>query len=91
MVPEGVAVVPCEVDVVPGVVDVVVDGLVAEGLVCPMPGLGVTVPVVCAEAMPIDNANTNDANKILRIEPAPSLALRSGFSAAEKILRFKSS
>jgi hypothetical protein len=68
VVPEGVEVVPCEVDVVPGAVGVVVDGLVVEGLVCPMPGLGVTVPVVCAEAMPIDRANTDDANKILRIE-----------------------
>lgn len=34
----------------------------------PMPGLGVTVPVFCAEAMPIDKANTDDANKILRIK-----------------------
>jgi hypothetical protein len=49
--------------VVPGcdcVVDVPVCG--------PMPGLGVTVPVLCAVAMPTASANTDDANKILRIE-----------------------
>ena len=34
----------------------------------PMPGLGVTVPVFCAAAMPIDSANTDDANRIFRIE-----------------------
>jgi hypothetical protein len=39
----------------------------------PMPGLGVTVPVFCAAAMPIDSANTDDANRIFRIEAAPSL------------------
>ena len=39
----------------------------------PMPGLGVTVPVFCAAAMPIDSANTDVANRIFRIEDAPSL------------------
>jgi hypothetical protein len=39
----------------------------------PIPGLGVTdpVPVLCAVASPTDNANTDDANKILRIKAAP--------------------
>ena len=87
MVPEDVEVVPCEVDVVPGAVDVVVDGLAVEGLVCPMPGLGVAVPVVCAEAMPIDKANTDDASKILRIEPAPSFSSAERFLPQRKILR----
>ena len=31
-------------------------------------GLGVTVPVFCAVAMPTDSANTDVASKILRIE-----------------------
>jgi len=31
-------------------------------------GLGVTVPVLCAVAMPTDSANTDVASKILRIE-----------------------
>ena len=37
----------------------------------PIPGLGVTVPVFCAAAMLRARANTDDANKILRIKPAP--------------------
>jgi hypothetical protein len=59
----GCVVVEPGVVVVPGcdcVVDVPVCG--------PIPGLGVTVPVLCAVAMPTASANTNDANKILRIE-----------------------
>jgi hypothetical protein len=86
VVPEGVEFVPCEVDVVPGAVDVVV-----EGLVCPMPGLGVTVPVVCAEAMPIDKANTDDANKILRIEPGSFFFCGSSSCRREKYFASKSS
>lgn len=81
VVPVGDVVVPCEVDVVPGAVDVVVDGLAVDGVVCPMPELGVAVPVVCAEAMPIDRANTDDANKILRIETC------SFFGSAERVFR----
>jgi hypothetical protein len=54
----------------------VVDGMVPGGVtvpgevpVCvPIPGLGVTVPVVCAAASPRDNANTDETKKILRIE-----------------------
>ena len=49
--------------VVPGC-DCVVDVPVCV----PIPGLGVTVPVLCAVAMPTARANTDDANKILRIE-----------------------
>lgn len=61
--PGCVVVEPGCVVVVPGcdcVVDVPVCG--------PIPGLGVTVPVLCAVAMPTARANTDDANKILRIE-----------------------
>ena len=58
--------------VVPGcVVWVVVAGCdcVVDVPVCvPIPGLGVTVLVLCAVAMPTARANTDDANKILRIE-----------------------
>jgi len=54
-----VEVVPVWVEVVPGCVLVVVLGVI---------GLGVTVPVFCAMAMPMDNANTDVASKILRIE-----------------------
>jgi hypothetical protein len=57
--------------VVPGcVVWVVVAGCdcVVDVPVCvPIPGLGVTVLVLCAVAMPTARANTDDANKILRI------------------------
>ena len=70
---------------VPGVaagVPVLVPGGVvwlAPGWVCvldvpvcvPIPGLGVTVPVFCAAAMLTASANTDDANKILRINTAP--------------------
>ena len=38
------------------------------GVVCPIPGLGATVPVFCAQAMLAANANTDDANKIFRIK-----------------------
>lgn len=64
-----VLVVPGVVVVVPGCVlgDVVVLGLV----LCPIPVLGVAVPVVCAEATPIASANTADANRTFRIEHAP--------------------
>jgi hypothetical protein len=57
--------------VAPGCVVVVVPGCdcVVDVPVCgPIPGLGVTVPVLCAVAMPTARANTDDANKILRIE-----------------------
>lgn len=68
MVPLGVEVVPCGVEVVPDGVEVVV-----LGVCVPMPGLGVTVPVDCAVAMPIDNANTDEANRIFRMNLTPSL------------------
>jgi hypothetical protein len=58
-----VVVEPGWVVVVPGcdcVVDVPVCG--------PIPGLGVTVPVFCAMAMPVASATTDVANRILRIE-----------------------
>jgi len=61
--PGGVVVEPGWVVVVPGC-DCVVDVPVCV----PIPGLGVTVLVLCAVAMPTANANTDDANKILRIE-----------------------
>jgi hypothetical protein len=66
-------VVPVEdgfVPVVPGWVVVVVPGdVVVDVPVCvPMPGLGVTVPVVWAAATPMASANTAAANKIFRIE-----------------------
>jgi hypothetical protein len=51
--------------------DVVVPGcdcVVDEPVCVPIPGLGVTVPVLCAVAMPAARANTDDTNKILRIE-----------------------
>lgn len=61
-----VEVVPVWVEVVPGCVLVVPwDVLV---VVLGVAGLGVTVPVDCAVAMPTDNANTDVASKILRIE-----------------------
>ncbi len=72
VVPCGVEVVPGEVEVVPGEVEVVPDGVDVVVPVCgPMPGLGVTVPVLCAAAIPMDNANADEANKILRIELTP--------------------
>jgi hypothetical protein len=37
----------------------------------PIPGLGVTVPVFCAAAILTVRANTDDANKILRINLLP--------------------
>lgn len=58
-----VEVVPVWVEVVPGCV-LVVDVPVVLGVA----GLGVTVPVLCAVAMPTDSANTDVASKILRIE-----------------------
>jgi hypothetical protein len=64
-----VEVVPVWVEVVPGCVLVVpCDVLV---VVLGVIGLGVTVPVFCAMAMPADNANTDVASKILRIKAAP--------------------
>lgn len=91
--PGVVDVVPGWVEVVPGCV-LVVPGwdCVDDAPVCgPIPGLGVTVPVFCAVAMPADSANTDAANKILRIEAAPcelfaaelqpQLQLLSNFSA----------
>jgi hypothetical protein len=60
-----VEVVPCGVEVVPGWV------LVVPGEVLVVGVLGVTVPVLCAVAMPTDSANTDVANKNLRIESSP--------------------
>jgi hypothetical protein len=75
VVPDGVEVVPGCVEVVPGEVDVVPGWVDVLGvLVCPMPGLGVTVPVVCAVAIPMDNANTDAANRIFFINLCSSLA-----------------
>ena len=73
VVPGAVEVVPCDVevtpvwvDVVPGCVDVVPWG--EDVVVCgPIPGLGVTEPVLCAEARPTDSANTDEANRIFRM------------------------
>jgi hypothetical protein len=59
----GVVVEPGCVVVVPGC-----DCVVEVPVCVPIPGLGVTVPVLCAVAMPTARANTDDANKILRIE-----------------------
>ena len=59
----GCVAAPGCVVVVPGcdcVVDVPVCG--------PMPGLGVTVPVLCAVAKPAASTNTDDMYRILRIE-----------------------
>lgn len=54
------------VEVVPGCVLVVPWGVVP--VVLGVAGLGVTVPVFWAMAMPTDSANTDVASKILRIE-----------------------
>ena len=57
------------VPVVPGCVVVPGWDCVVDVPVCvPIPGLGVTVPVFCAMAMLPASANTDDANKIFRIE-----------------------
>jgi hypothetical protein len=61
-----VEVVPVWVEVVPGCVPVV--PFVVVPVVLGVAGLGVTVPVVCAIAMPTDSANTDVASKIFRIE-----------------------
>ena len=95
VVPVGVLVVPCEVEVVPCDVEVVPGAVdVAAGAVlCPMPALGVTEPVLCAVAMPMESANTDEANRIFFI----NLLLLNGvceFNAVTlegKILRLKSS
>jgi hypothetical protein len=64
-----VEVVPVWVDVVPGCVLVVpCEVLVVGALGVTVPVLGVPAPVPCAVARPTDNANTDVANKILRIE-----------------------
>jgi hypothetical protein len=81
--PGCVAVEPGCVVVEPGCV-VVVPGCdcVVDVPVCvPIPGLGVTVPVLCAVAMPTASANTDDANKILRIESAPYVLQGPGLPA----------
>jgi hypothetical protein len=71
---------PGWVVVEPGCVVVPGCDCVVEVPVCvPIPGLGVTVPVLCAVAMPTARANTDDANKILRIESC-SLCTFSGQS-----------
>lgn len=62
---------PCDVLLVVGAVLVVpvVVVLVPGLVVCvPIPGLGVTVPVLCAAATPTASAKADDANKIFRIE-----------------------
>lgn len=64
------------VPVVPGVAgDAVAPGevvvLVPVCVPVPIPVLGVADPVVWAVATPIASANTDDANKIFRIEAAP--------------------
>lgn len=60
-----VDVVPVWVELVPGCVPVVLwDVPVVLGVA----GLGVTVPVLCAVAIPAANANTDVASRILRIE-----------------------
>jgi hypothetical protein len=74
VVPDGVEVVPGCVEVVPGEVEVVPGWVEVVVPVCPMPGLGVAVPVVCAVAIPMDNANTDVANKIFFINLCSSLA-----------------
>ena len=43
-------------------------------------GLGVTEPVLCAMAMPTDNANTDVASKILRIKSCSLCSCVSGVS-----------
>ncbi|HET7748034.1 MAG TPA: hypothetical protein VFK81_01555, partial [Terriglobales bacterium] len=59
----GCVVAPGCVAVVPGC------DCVVEVPVCgPIPGLGVTVPVLCAVAKPAASTNTDDVNRILRIE-----------------------
>jgi len=61
-----VEVVPVWVEVVPGCVLVVPWGVLV--VVLGVAGLGVTVPVLCAVARPMDSANTDVASKILCIE-----------------------
>jgi hypothetical protein len=82
VVVEGVPVVvegvPGWVDVVPGCV-LVVPWLVLV-VVLGVAGLGVTDPVLCAMAMPTDNANTDVANKILRIKSCSLCTYVSGVS-----------
>lgn len=76
----GCVVVPGWVVVVPGcdcVVDVPVCG--------PIPGLGVTVPVLCAVAIPTASANTDDASKILRIKAAPCVFQWPGLPATKVV------
>ncbi len=99
VVPDGVDVVPCGVEVVPGAVEVVPgevevvpDGVDVVVPVCgPMPGLGVTVPVLCAAAIPRDNANADEANKILRIEPHSSVISAAKLLPQERYFASKSS
>lgn len=75
VVVEGV---PVWVDVVAGCV-LVVPWLVLV-VVLGVAGLGVTEPVLCAMAMPTDNANTDVASKILRIESVSLCTCVSGVS-----------
>ncbi len=99
VVPDGVDVVPCGVEVVPGAVEVVPgevevvpDGVDVVVPVCgPMPGLGVTVPVLCAAAIPMDNANADEANKILRIEPHSSVISAAKLLPQERYFASRSS
>ncbi|MGC2745478.1 MAG: hypothetical protein WA672_20095, partial [Candidatus Angelobacter sp.] len=61
-----VDVVPVWVELVPGCVPVVLWDVPV--VVLGVAGLGVTVPVLCAVAMPAASANTDVASRILRIE-----------------------
>ena len=63
----------------PGWVVVPGDCVVDVPVCVPMPGLGVAVPVLCAVAMPTARANTDDANKILRIESCSLCAFSGQF------------
>jgi hypothetical protein len=80
-----VEVVPVWVEVVPGCV-LVVPWLVLV-VVLGVAGLGVTEPVLCAMAMPTDSANTDVANKILRIESCSLCTCVSGVSGHKNVSR----
>lgn len=63
-----VEVVPGWVEVVPGCVLLVPGCVLLVDVPVVLGGLGVTVPVFCAVAMPTDSANTDVASKSLRIK-----------------------
>lgn len=75
VVVEGV---PVWVDVVPGCVPVAL--WLVPVPVLGVAGLGVTEPVLCAMAIPADNANTDVASKILRIKSCSLCSCVSGVS-----------